>query len=41
MANIGKYTNANVMIASRLVAGGIASVTEGIFDIISYLIGIL
>lgn len=41
IANIGKYTNTNVMIASRLVADGIASVTEGIFDVISYLIGLL
>ena len=41
IANIGKYTNTNVTIASRLVAGGIASVTEGIFDVISYLIGLL
>ncbi len=41
IANIGKYTNPNIMVASRLVAGGIASATEGIFDVISYLIGLL
>ena len=41
IANIGKYTNNNAMIASQIVAGGIASVTEGIFDFISYLIGLL
>lgn len=41
IANIGKYTNTNIMTASRLVAGGISTATEGIFDVISYLIGLL
>ena len=41
ISNIGKYTNDNIMTASRLLAGGIATLTEGIFDIIGFILGIL